>query len=92
MKGMPHTVKVERRGNELIVHLALLEGPHPKLPGGVLLHSEGWVDIGYGLKMFLVVATVNTTIRSFKTITEEKRSFAQRLFGRKSPPLLEDKS
>ncbi len=92
MKGMPHTVKVERRGNELIVHLALLEGPHTKLPGGVLLHSEGWVDIGYGLKMFLVVATLNTTIRSFKTITEEKRSFAQRLFGRKNPPLLEDKS
>lgn len=89
---MPHTIKVERRGNELVVHLALLEGPHTKLPGGVLLHSEGWVDIGYGLKMFLVIGTVDTTIRSFKIITEERRSFTQRLFGRKPQPLLEDKS
>ena len=91
MKGMPHTIKVERHGNELIVHLALLEGPHTKLPGGVLLHSEGWVDIGYGLKMFLVIGSVNTTIRSFKTIVDEKRSLAQRLFGRKNQPLLEAK-
>ena len=51
MKAVPHTIKVERRGNELVVHLALLEGPHATLPGGILLHSEGWVDIGYGLKM-----------------------------------------
>src|SRR5689334_18667092 len=27
MRGMPHTVKVERHQNELVVHVALLHGP-----------------------------------------------------------------
>ena len=62
MRGMPHTVKVERHQNELIVHVALLHGPDARLPGGVLLHTEGWVDIGYGLKMFLVIGSGNIRI------------------------------
>ena len=89
LKGMPHTIKVERKGNELIVHLSLLEGPHAKLPDGVLLHSEGWVNIGYGLKMLLVIATLNTTYRSARLeYSEQKRGFLNRLFGRKEQPLL----
>lgn len=87
---MPHTIKVERRGNELVVHLALLEGPHATLPGGILLHSEGWVDIGYGLKMYLVIATVNTFLRPVKMVAEN-RGFLKRLFGRRPQPLLEAK-
>ncbi len=90
MKGMPHTIKVERRHNELVIHLALLEGPHAKLPDGVLLHSEGWVDIGYGLKMFLVIGTTNTTYRPGTQL--EERGFFKRLLGRKEKqPLLEAK-
>ena len=90
MKGMPHTIKIERRENELVVHLALLDGPHARLPHGVLLHSEGWVDIGYGLRMFLVIGSANTTYNPPKF--EEKRGLVDRLLGRKSqPPLLEAK-
>ncbi len=88
LKAMPHTIKVERRNNELIVHLALLEGPHATLPGGVLLHSEGWVDIGYGLKMYLVIATVNTQIRPAKMIAQGKPGILKRLLGRKEQPML----
>jgi len=91
LKAVPHTIKVERRGNELVVHLALLEGPHATLPGGILLHSEGWVDIGYGLKMYLVIATVNTQIRSLKMIPEGKPGILRRLFGKKEQPMLEAK-
>jgi hypothetical protein len=87
---LPYTIKIERSHNELVVHLALLEGPHAKLPGGVLLHSEGWIDIGYGLKMFLVIARSNTTYRPGTRI-EEKRGLLGRLFGRKEQPLLEAK-
>jgi len=90
MRGMPHTVKVERHQNELVVHVALLHGPDAKLPGGVLLHTEGWVDIGYGLKMFLVIGSGNITYHPQQI--EEKKGLFQRLFGRKQPPLLEDKS
>ena len=90
MKGMPHTIKIERKGNELVVHLALLEGPHTRLPNGILLHSEGWVDIGYGLKMFLVIGSANTTYRPSMRI-EEKRGLFSRLRGRKEQPLLEAK-
>src|SRR5215471_20123239 len=86
LKGVPHTIKIERRGNELVVHLALLEGPHATLPGGILLHSEGWVDIGYGLKMYLVIATVNTILRPAKMVTEANRGLLKRLFGRKEQP------
>ncbi len=89
MRGMPHTLRVERRNNELVVHVALLHGPDARLPGGVLLHSEGWVDIGHGLKMFLVIASVNTSYR-LKNI-EEKKGLLQRLFARKRQPLLEAK-
>ncbi len=91
MKAVPHTIKVERRGNELVVHLALLEGPHATLPGGILLHSEGWVDIGYGLKMYLVIATVNTQIRPLKMIREGKPGILRRLLGKKEQPMLESK-
>ena len=91
MKAVPHTNKVERRGNELVVHLALLEGPHATLPGGILLHSEGWVDIGYGLKMYLVIATVNTQIRPLKMIREGKPGILRRLLGKKEQPMLESK-
>jgi hypothetical protein len=90
LKGMPHTIKIERRGNELVVHLALLNGPQPRLPHGVLLHSEGWVDIGYGLRMFLVIGSANTTFVPPRL--EEKRGLLQRLFARKpEQPLLEAK-
>jgi len=91
LKAVPHTIKVERRGNELVVHLALLEGPHATLPGGILLHSEGWVDIGYGLKMYLVIATVNTQIRPLKMIPEGKSGILRRLLGKKEQPMLESK-
>ena len=84
MKGMPHTIRIERRDNELVVHLALLDGPHAKLPHGVLLHSEGWVDIGYGLKMFLVIGSANTTYRPRSL--EEKRGLLKRLFAGRQPP------
>jgi hypothetical protein len=89
MRGMPHTVKVERHQNELVVHVALLHGPDAKLPGGVLLHTEGWVDIGYGLKMYLVIGSGNITYHP-KQI-EDKKSLIQRLFPKKEQPLLEDK-
>ena len=90
LRGMPHTIKIERKENELVVHLALLDGPHAKLPHGVLLHSEGWVDIGYGLRMFLVIGSANTTFVPPKL--EEKRSLRERLFGKTSEqPLLEAK-
>src|SRR5213083_1858227 len=71
MRGMPHTVKVERHQNELVVHVALLHGPDARLPGGVLLHTEGWVDIGYGLKMFLVIGSGNISYHP-KEIEEKK--------------------
>src|SRR5437667_9073172 len=74
MRGMPHTVKVERHQNELVVHVALLHGPDARLPGGVLLHTEGWVDIGYGLKMFLVIGSGNISYHP-KEI-EEKRAYS----------------
>ena len=90
MRGMPHTVKVERHQNELVVHVALLHGPEAKLPGGVLLHTEGWVDIGYGLKMFLVIGSGN--ISHHPKEIEEKKGLLQRLFPKKQPqPLLEAK-
>jgi hypothetical protein len=89
MRGMPHTVKVERRENELVVHVALLHGPDARLPGGVLLHTEGWVDIGYGLKMFLVIGSGN--ISYHPTQIQEKRGLFQRLFAKKEQPLLEAK-
>src|SRR6266516_6050049 len=81
MRGMPHTVKVERHQNELVVHVALLHGPDARLPGGVLLHTEGWVDIGYGLKMFLVIGSGNISYHP-KEI-EEKKGLLQRLFARR---------
>jgi hypothetical protein len=90
MRGMPHTVKVERHQNELVVHVALLHGPDARLPGGVLLHTEGWVDIGYGLKMFLVIGSGNISYHP-KEI-EAKKGLLQRLFARKpQQPLLESK-
>lgn len=90
MRGMPHTVRVDRHRNELVVHVALLHGPDVKLPGGVLLHTEGWVDIGCGLKMYLVIGSGNISYHPEEV--EEKKGLRQRLFGGKSPqPLLEGK-
>ena len=90
MKGMPHIIRVERHQNELVVHVALLHGPDAKLPGGVLLHTEGWVDIGYGLKMYLVIGSGNISYHPMEM--DEKKSLRQRLFARKpSQPLLEEK-
>ncbi len=88
MRGMPHTVKVERRNNELVIHVALLNGPDARLPNGVLLHSEGWVNIGHGLKMFLVIGSENMSYRASKVL-EEKKGLFQRLFNKKQQPLLE---
>jgi hypothetical protein len=88
LKGMPHTIKIERRENELVVHLALLDGPRAKLPRGVLLHSEGWVDIGYGLKMFLVIGSANTTYNPPK-LDEKKGLFSRLLSRRSEQPMLE---
>ncbi len=85
---MPHTVKVERRNNELVIHEALLNGPDARLPNGVLLHSEGWVNIGHGLKMFLVIGSENMSYRQGRN-REEKRGLFQRLFAKKQQPLLE---
>src|SRR5437660_11320690 len=90
MRGMPHTVKVERHQNELVVHVALLHGRDARLAGGVFLDTEGWVDIGYGLKMFLVIGCGNISYHP-KEIEEKKHSL-QSLFARKpQQPLLEAK-
>ena len=89
MRDTAHVIKVNRQGNELIIHLALLEGAHPRLPGGVLFHSEGWVNITHDLKMFLVIARLNTVIpRDYVALPAEKQSRWRRLLGQKKVPAL----
>ena len=85
---MPHTIKIERKGNELVVHLALIDSPRPTFPDGVLLHTEGWVDIGYGMKMFLVIGAANRTYHNDPLLLHEKRGRFSWLRPKKTQPLL----
>jgi len=90
LRGMPHTIKVERKGNELIVHIALTERPSWDRTG-VILASEGWQDIGYGLKMQLTIASTNIILQNERIKLIQKPGILNRLRGRKIP-MLEDKS
>ena len=84
MKGIPHTIKVERKGNELVVHLVLLGEPHPHWPTGIILSSEGWVDIGYGLHLFLAVAhgIPQHVVHPKLEFIEQKKGLRERLSGK----------
>jgi len=90
LRGLPHTIKVERRGNELIVHIALTERPSWDRTG-VILASEGWQDIGYGLKMQLTIASTNVVLQKERIKLIQKPGILNRLRGKKTP-VLEDKS
>ena len=90
LRGIPHTIKVERKGNELIVHIALTERPSWDRTG-VILASEGWQDIGYGLKMQLTIASTNVILQSERIKLIQKPGILNRLRGKKIP-MLEDKS
>src|SRR5216117_3949561 len=84
------TMKVERKGNELIVHIALTERPSWDRTG-VILASEGWQDIGYGLKMQLTIASTNIILQNERIKLIQKPGILNRLRGKKIP-MLEDKS
>jgi hypothetical protein len=90
LRGIPHTIKVERKGNELIVHIALTERPSWGRTG-VILASEGWQDIGYGLKMQLTIASTNVILQNERIKLIQKPGVLNRLRGKKIP-MLEDKS
>jgi len=90
LRGIPHTIKVERKGNELIVHIALTERPSWDRTG-VILASEGWQDIGYGLKMQLTIASTNVILQNERIKLIQKPGILNRLRGKKIP-MLEDKS
>ena len=90
LRGIPHTIKVERKGNELIVHIALTERPSWDRTG-VILASEGWQDIGYGLKMQLTIASTNIILQNERIKLIQKPGILNRLRGKKIP-MLEDKS
>jgi hypothetical protein len=90
LKGIPHTIKVERVKNELVIHIALTERPSWGKTG-VILASEGWQDIGYGLKMQLTIASTNVAIRKERIRLIQKPGIINRLRGKKIP-MLEDKS
>src|SRR5437899_5484409 len=90
LKGIPHTIKVERKGNELIVHIALTERKSWDHTG-VILASEGWQDIGYGLKMQLTIASTNIVLQKERIKLIQKPGILNRLRGKKIP-MLEDKS
>ncbi len=90
LRGIPHTIKVERKGNELIVHIALTERPSWDRTG-VILASEGWQDIGYGLKMQLTIASTNVILQKERIKLIQKPGILNRLRGKKIP-MLEDKS
>ena len=90
LKGIPHTIKVERKGNELIVHIALTERKSWDR-SGVILASEGWQDIGYGLKMQLTIASTNIVLHNERIKLLQKPGILNRLRGKKIP-MLEDKS
>jgi hypothetical protein len=77
--------------NELVIHIALTERSNWDKTG-VILASEGWQDIGYGLKMQLTIASTNVTILSKERIKLiQKPGLLNRLRGKKMP-MLEDKS
>src|SRR5438552_8564449 len=90
LRGIPHTIKVERKGNELIVHIALTERKSWDHTG-VILASEGWQDIGYGLKMQLTIASTNVILPKERIKLIQKPGILNRLRGKKMP-MLEDKS
>ncbi|OLD13797.1 MAG: hypothetical protein AUI93_00490 [Crenarchaeota archaeon 13_1_40CM_3_52_10] len=90
LRGIPHTIKVERKGNELIVHIALTERKSWDHTG-VILASEGWQDIGYGLKMQLTIASTNIVLQKERIKLIQKPGILNRLRGKKIP-VLEDKS
>jgi hypothetical protein len=91
LKGIPHTIKVQRMKNELVIHIALTERSNWDKTG-VILASEGWQDIGYGLKMQLTIASTNVTILAKERIRlVQKPGLLNRLRGKKMP-MLEDKS
>ncbi len=90
LRGIPHTIKVERKGNELIVHIALTERRSWDRTG-VILASEGWQDIGYGLKMQLTIASTNIILQNERIKLIQKPGILNRLRGKKIP-MLEDKS
>src|SRR2546427_11451703 len=90
LRGIPHTIKVERKGNELIVHIACTESPSWDRTG-VILASEGWQDIGYGLKMQLTIASTNIILQNERIKLIQKPGILDRLRGKKIP-MLEDKS
>ncbi len=81
MKGIPHTIKVERKGNELIVHIALTERKSWDHTG-VILASEGWQDIGYGLKMQLTIASTNIVLQKERIKLIQKPGILNRLRGK----------
>ncbi len=90
LRGIPHTIKVERKGNELIVHIALTERKSWDHTG-VILASEGWQDIGYGLKMQLTIASTNIVLQKERIKLIQKPGILNRLRGKKIP-MLEDQS
>src|SRR5205823_12259063 len=87
---MRHYIKVERKWNELIVHIALTERSSWDRTG-VILASEGWQDIWYGLKMQLTIASTNVILQSERIKLIQKPGILNRLRGKKIP-MLEDKS
>jgi hypothetical protein len=90
LKGIPHTIKVERVKNELVIHIALTERPSWDKTG-VVLASEGWQNIGYGLKMQLTIASTNVILGKERIKLVQKPGIMNRLRGKKIP-MLEDKS
>ncbi len=87
---MPHTIKVQRIKNELVIHIALTERPDWSHTG-VILASEGWQDIGYGLKMQLTIASTNIVLGKERIRLVQKPGIINRIRGKKIPQL-EDKS
>jgi hypothetical protein len=90
LKGIPHTIKVQRLKNELVIHIALTERAGWDKTG-VILASEGWQDIGFGLKMQLTIASTNIVLGKERIKLVQKPGIINRLRGKKIP-MLEDKS
>jgi hypothetical protein len=90
LKGIPHTIKVQRTKNELVIHIALTERADWDKTG-VILASEGWQDIGFGLKMQLTIASTNIVFGKERIKLVQKPGIMNRLRGKKMP-MLEDKS
>ncbi len=90
MKGIPHTIKVQSMKNELVIHIALTERANWDKTG-VILASEGWQDIGYGLKMQLTIASTNIVLGKERIKLVQKPGLLNRLRGKKIP-MLEDKT